>query len=441
MRINKDREPEPGSPECGYSIIQVETICMNFSFGIARRSCRGLVAFVVLLSAALSAVCQETPAPTPLSDRVLVVFNRNDGGSRDVAKYYARMRGIPQQNLCAIASIDFVILGWKEYLLQVKEPIQKCLTSVGRDKILYIVFSYNTPFIIEGPDKRAVNPETALDQHVADIWDEVAPEFAQPIPNQPYYARAQSKANLYLPFVSLADYRAEPGAKTIYSVWRLDGPDAKLAKGLVDKAIEAEKTGLKGEVCIDRRWPLNTIEDKGYGGGDWDLHRAADFARKAGFKVIEDANTQEFGTPPAPMCPNAALYAGWYSLNNYNDAFTWNTGAIGIHLDSLSAWNPRTGTNWVTNAVKRGITVTTGAVREPFLAGLVHPSGTFRDLFQGANVGDAFLRNTALLKWEILYIGDPLYRPFPGGLPPFAKKRQKEQPKEHPKEQPKEQQQ
>src|SRR6185312_15598839 len=187
------------------------------------------------------------------------------------------------------------------------------------------------------------------------------------------------------------------------------------------------------------RYALNTIQDSSYGAGDWDLHRAADFARKAGFKVLEDANGEEFGTPPAPNCPNAALYAGWYSLNNYNDAFTWNTGAIGIHLDSASAYNPRTGTNWVANAVKRGITVTTGAMAEPMLNGLVHPSGTFRDLFQGANVGDAFLRNTNFLKWVILYIGDPLYRPFPQGLPPFAKSPVKEPPKEQPKAEPTEQ--
>lgn len=368
----------------------------------------------------VSGMCVDAPAS--LSDRVLVVFNRSDGASRDVAKYYAKMRDIPEQNLCPIAPIDNGTLGWKEYMTQVKAPIQKCLTAVGRDKILYIVFSYQTPFRVEGPDKRAMNLDTALDQHVADIWDQYSSEFPMNRPKHPYYDEARSKANQYLPFLSLADYRAQPDAMLIYSVWRLDAADPKLAKGLVDKAIAAEKTGLKGEVCIDRRWPLNTIEDNGYGSGDWDLHRAADFARQAGFKVIEDANDAEFGTPPAPKCPNAALYAGWYSLNNYNDAFTWNTGAIGIHLDSLSAWNPRTGTNWAANAIKRGITVTTGAVQEPMLNGLVHPSGTFRDLFQGANVGDAFLRNTNFLKWEILYIGDPLYRPFPNGLPPFAAK-------------------
>jgi hypothetical protein len=50
---------------------------------------------------------------------------------------------------------------------------------------------------------------------------------------------------------------------------------------------------------------------------------------------------------------------------------------------------------------------------------LVRPGGTFRDLFQGANLGDAFLRNTRWLKWMILYLGDPLYRPFPNGIAPF----------------------
>jgi hypothetical protein len=56
---------------------------------------------------------------------------------------------------------------------------------------------------------------------------------------------------------------------------------------------------------------------------------------------------------------------------------------------------------------------------EPYLEGMVRPSGTFRNLLEGANVGDAFLRNTRWLKWEILYFGDPLYTPFPGGKAPF----------------------
>jgi hypothetical protein len=79
--------------------------------------------------------------------------------------------------------------------------------------------------------------------------------------------------------------------------------------------------------------------------------------------------------------------------------------------------------SWSANALQRGITVTAGAVDEPYLTGLPHPAGVFRNLFEGATVGDAFLRNTAMLNWQIMNLGDPLYTPFPGGAGRFAKKK------------------
>jgi hypothetical protein len=39
---------------------------------------------------------------------------------------------------------------------------------------------------------------------------------------------------------------------------------------------------------------------------------------------------------------------------------------------------------------------------------------------QGAVLGDALLRNTMPVKWRIIHIGDPLYRPFPKGLGEWA---------------------
>lgn len=372
----------------------------------------------------VSASCAE--APVPLSHRVLVVFNRSDSDSKSVAKYYAHQRGIPAQNLCSISPIEKVRLSWKEYVKSVKVPIQKCLTAVGPKQILYIVFAYNTPYRVEDAEKRKapgaqLTASYAIDQYVADIWDQYMREDGGPQPTalQPYYDNASSKLNRYKPFESLAEYRDKDQGKLIYSVWRLDAPTPKLAKGLVDKAIEAETSGLTGQGCFDIRGPISTFPDEGYGVGEWDIHQAATFAREAGFAVTEDTNQAEFGTPPAPLCPHAALYAGWYSLNHYNDAFTWQTGAIGFHLDSLSALDPRGGLNWSSNAIRRGITVTSGAIDEPYLTGLLRPGGTFRDLFQGANVGDAFLRNTRFLKWMIIYIGDPLYRPFRGGVGQF----------------------
>lgn len=117
-----------------------------------------------------------------------------------------------------------------------------------------------------------------------------------------------------------------------------------------------------------------------------------------------------------------AFYSGWYSLNHYNGAsvFNWAPGAIGFHLDSNSALDPRLGVSWSTLALANGITVTSGSIDEPFLEGLPRPAGVFRNLLEGANVADAFMRNTRWLKWRIINIGDPLYRPFPPtGRAPF----------------------
>lgn len=373
------------------------------------------------LSFAIPGAMYGESQPSSLASRTLIVYNAGNPDSISVANYYAAKRSIPTQNLCAISPPVTDTLTWSQYVSAVKLPVQNCLNAVGPSNILYIVFTYQTPY-----DVTSANGLTfyAVDQYVADIWDKYTSQDFYPYPHiwqfQPYFDDAQSQGNVYQPFVPFATYRDQQNGILIYSVWRLDAPTADLAKGLVDKALAAENSGLAGQSCLDRRYgDISNVYDSDYGEGDWDLHKAAGFSSQAGFSVTEDSNPEEFGTPPAPDCPNAALYSGWYSLNNYNDAFTWNTGAIGFHLDSASAADPRGGANWSANAILKGITVTTGSVNEPLLPGLVRPGGTFRDLFQGANLGDAFLRNTRWLKWMVLYLGDPLYQPFPNGLQNF----------------------
>jgi uncharacterized protein (TIGR03790 family) len=349
-----------------------------------------------------------------LNQRVLIVYNSADANSTAVANHYAAQRAIPSANLCAIAPPSTSLVSWAAYTSTVRTPVQNCLTALGSSNILYIVFTYNTPYDLIGPDQATY----ALDQFVADIWDVYEPpgQYGLPTSAQPYYAANQAEGNVYTPFVSLAAFRSQ-NAALIYSVWRLDAATPALAQGLVDKAIAAETAGLTGQVCIDETTNPPSY-DYGLGGPEWDLRMAANFAREAGFSVTEDQNSAEFGTAPAPLtCPNVALYSGWYSFNNYNNAFTWSTGAIGYHLDSASAVNPRGGSNWSANALLNGITATHGAVSEPYVTGFAHPDGVFRNLFQGANLGDAFLRNTSFLKWMMLNIGDPLYRPFPAGFP------------------------
>lgn len=381
-------------------------------------------ALLLLTLAACSSTAQQppvSPRDPPLNERVLVVYNGYAKDSRKVAEYYAAKRHIPSANLCRIlppllwTDAGTVVVPWNEFEAVIRAPIRRCLVNVGRDKVLYIVLTFQTPYkLSSAPPGQGIS----LDQYIADLWDEAGKSGR--VAN-PYYALSQTKANVYQPFVSLVDYRRQPGAKRIYSVWRLDGATRALALGLVDKAILAEKQAPSGQGCFDLRYgykDMNSVPDRSYDSGEWDIYRAAQLTREFGISVTEDTNPEEFGTPPAPRrCDHAILYAGWYSLDHYNDAFTWDPGAIGLHLDSLSAANPRDGNNWSANAIKKGITVTAGALDEPSLDGMPHPDGIFRNLFEGANVGDAFLRNTLWLKWMIIQLGDPLYCPFPAGHP------------------------
>lgn len=354
--------------------------------------------------------------------RVLVVYNRTERESKRVAEHYAAKREIPETNLCAIRPLTLDdngtrIVRWDDYEKAIEGPIRKCLEKAGRDGILYIVFSYLTPYRLVGLPGR--HKEAALDSYVSDVWD----DSRRPGPEgNPYFAEMTNRTEYYPPFMPLERFRALGVSRPIYAVWRLDAPTAALARGLVDKAMEAERAGIEGQACVDRRFGdvITTLDEKAYAGAEWSLYRAAQFAREAGLPVTEDGHGEEFGTAPAPLrCDNAILYAGWYSLNHYNDVFTWNVGAIGWHLDSASLADPRGGKNWSANAVRRGITVTSGAVVEPFIQAMPLAGGVVHNLFEGANVGDAFLRNTRWLKWAITNVGDPLYRPFPGGRPPF----------------------
>jgi uncharacterized protein (TIGR03790 family) len=300
---------------------------------------------------------------------------------------------------------------------EIKKPIRACLEKLGKQQILYIVFSFEMPYFMKYGGHSA-----SVDQMVADIWDEYAPPTkpGREAGPQPYFGQAESQGNVYEPFIPFAKYREEPGAKTIYSVWRLDGSTPEVAEGLVDKALYAEAHGLHGNGYFDTARHAESTPDAGYSAGDWDIFRASEMARRAGFSVTLDDKPTEFGTAPSQLkCENAAIYAGWYSLAHYNDAFTWVPGAIGFHLDSASATNPRSGPSWVAGALQKGITVTSGSVTEPFLEGLVHPDQIFYYLFHGANVGDAVLRSTLWLKWMIINLGDPLYTPFPKGLGPY----------------------
>lgn len=199
-------------------------------------------------------------------------------------------------------------------------------------------------------------------------------------------------------------------------VSRLEAPTLQLTKELIDKAIEVEKTGLKGKVYLDARGAATL--DQNYGPGtieDYDssiLKAHQLLTEHSSLEVVLNDKEQLFREGE---CPDAALYCGWVSLAQYIDAFDWNPGAIGYHMTSAEAQTLRTANSqvWCKRMLEEGVAGTLGPVYEPYLLAFPRPNEFFAVLLTGRYTYiEAVYRTKATNSWTITTIGDPLYNPF-----------------------------
>jgi hypothetical protein len=124
-------------------------------------------------------------AQNPLAQRVLVIYDPAVPDSVTLANHYLASRGIPSANLCAISPPETALpLSWSAFVSVVQTPIQNCLNAVGPNQILYIVFSYIRPFSLIAQNGKTY----AIDQYIADIWNQygTTDEFPYPDQSQPY---------------------------------------------------------------------------------------------------------------------------------------------------------------------------------------------------------------------------------------------------------------
>jgi uncharacterized protein (TIGR03790 family) len=430
-------------------------------------------------------------AQTPLSDRVLIVYNADLQASIDVANYYQSQRGIPGSHMLGIhPSATMGMPGYPdEYLfskalVEVIAPITNALQQIGPQQILYIVFTYGTPYGVKNdvwpyPTNVGVKG-SSLDSYVSDPFGELNGNpsilnktviYANPYcPGTPFNqgiplfiagaidgpVTAIDSNNIpvvvppvtYTPFESLAQFRSRTGMR-LYSVFRLDGPDATIAKQQVDKAIRAEQAGgldhMGGKAYFDKRntdavlttdFPTSSRDHA----IEWMIYRARLVAVNAGLPYAEENTFRRLGEPASnvPSAPNAILYFGTYgqyntrgvSGNPQPDPWGWLPGAIGMEYHSDSSFGGPRGDNnkpplnqsflgWGPGAIAAGITACTGTISEPGAAAPGHGDALFRTLFEGANIGDAFFRDDFFIGAFRMNVGDPLYTPFPGGRGPY----------------------
>lgn len=403
-------------------------------------------------------------------NEILVVVNKDNPSSVELGRYYCQQRKIPEKNIVALSLGNTLAdsISRDDYDKSIAEPVRERLTrdDAGR-RIKCLLTTYGVPYKV---GQRAVlkDQQQRLGQLISDaerykkeldgtsangesagVQNRIKKELTRVqneidrISGKDTQASVDSELSMVL-FGSYELYRWQPNQlnkKNGYPyeliltimVCRLDGPTPQIAKGLIDKAIAAEKTGLQGIAYIDSRGIADDKQPYSIAHFDQSLRDLALLLRlRTG---LGDPASPRFAEARGPRrnrinlevkeerteklfehgsCPNTAIYCGWYSLKKYVDAFDFVDGAIGYHIASLEAADLRdpNSSQWCPAMLVDGITATLGAVNEPYLHAFPNASDFFLELLNGRCLVEAFYRTQPFCSWQLVLIGDPLYTPF-----------------------------
>jgi len=138
-------------------------------------------------------------------------------------------------------------------------------------------------------------------------------------------------------------------------------------------------------------------------------------ARKDVVYNVSYVNTEDSWTHPGLSWNDPRNDNSLHHLNRYAK------GGIAVRVE-FEVKDLRHGNEWIAAQLEAGAAVVAGDLFGMFAYANTMGGGAFKDLLQGATVGEAFYRHTQSLHWRNLFLGDPLYRPYPGGRAPFRGK-------------------
>lgn len=392
----------------------------------------------ILLAALTLLLLGSFPAAAMLAgNEVVVVYNKNVPESEQVARHYASVRRVPEDQVIGLEMSHGEEMARTEYTEKLAQPLAHELETRGlwrmgtnrwsfdaanepvtvrvpvESRIRYVVLCYGIPLKIlndpelKEPGEESVQPELRVNNAAVD--SELA---TLPLPVE-LTRRFGLLRNIAYTTTNTAQLNPTNG---ILMVTRLDGPTAELAMHLVDKTVAAETNGYWGRAYCD----IRSVTDTNYALGDTWIRSAYEICRVMGFESYLDTNAVTF--PASLPMSQIAFYAGWYEQNPSGPflapTMEFMPGAFAYHLHSASAYTIRSSTNfWVGPLLSKGATCTMGSVYEPYLMG-TPDIGTFaaRWLITGFTFGEAAYAAQGGLSWQTTVVGDPLYRAF--AMPP-----------------------
>ncbi len=408
-------------------------------------------------------LCSVIPVCALEPTEVAVIANSNSETSVELAKYYMKCRKIPAGNLLAIPLRLGEQCSRSVYDQKIADPLLKFLLHADLPvRIKCLVLMPDIPLRVKPQElskleRAEVEKETgiadrkrtrlnegrqngSLNKEELKVLKEEIREVDARIRKMKKLDQLAS-VDSELSMVRVKDYRLEgwlPNPhfigydredmrkfrSSVLMVSRLDGPDARTIRRMVDDAIHAENQGLSGSAYFDARFAQLGKDPDVYKRYDQHIRKASEILQKSGFmkKVILDTQSRLF---QKGQCPDAALYCGWYSLAKYVDAFEWNRGAVGFHIASAECVSLKdtAGSYWCPSLLKDGICATLGPVAEPYLQAFPVPDLFFKYLVvERRTLVESYFMSLPFVSWRMVLIGDPLYRPFKNRREPFAAK-------------------
>lgn len=357
------------------------------------------------------------------AERVVIVANSNDASSLELAEYYAEARGIPVKNIIRLDAPLGETITVEEYVKHIYNPLLGALIeaewvkgarsgvadSIGRRRMSIGLHSMSYLVLMRGVPLRIANDPEKLEAGTEGLQEvlrvnrgSVDSELAVMVVPGRLPLASLLKNPL---FENKTPTTQELG--TFLRVSRLDGPTVGDVKRLIDRSLEAERTGLRGRAYMDSGGPHKT-------GDEWILAAGA-LAEGAYFDT--DYETSKRVLDQRDRLDLPAIYMGWYREHAYGPwrEKRWDVppGAIGFHLHSFSAVTVRSASKaWVGPLVAQGYCATVGNVYEPYLEFTHRPQHLLEQLLSGRTFGEAVVYSCPVASWMGIAVGDPLYRPF-----------------------------
>jgi uncharacterized protein (TIGR03790 family) len=425
-----------------------------------------LIAFCVLAACGSSAAAAVDP------NAVFIVVNANEPKSRELAEHYCKLRTVPTGNIIPLDLPVREEISRADYDAKLLVPLRTALEP-HRFRVQVVLTTFGIPLRV-GPqastdaelkelagcqaDLEVKRKAAEVAKRVVDGVEQEIKNLNLPMPNESLEKQKKELAELQKLVRELEDRERQlkhseseaavdselmqiwwpdyPKSRWVANPWhwqfpadlrrrfpptvmtcRIDGPTVEIAKRIVTDAIWVEEQGgLRGRGYFDARgFKYDATADPtgtGPGGYDESMREAAKLLEQFA-KIPTTLDNFDFVFDPG-MCPDCALYCGWYSVRKYVPAFKFNRGAVAWHLASfemLSLKNPDT--QWCGNLLRDGACVTLGPVAEPYTVAFPKPAEFFGLLATGEfPLVECYARTLPISSWMMCLVGDPLYNPY-----------------------------